>query len=63
MALTLVSLHYLPAPHLPNLVAESERCGFLFLRRLVTDWETGSNRFAQRGEVLLAASLDSHVVG
>ena len=63
MALTIVPLRALQATHLAAVVAESEQSGFRFLHRLVTEWETGRNRFAHRGEVLLAARLDSCVVG
>ncbi len=37
------------------LLEESEREGFRFLRRLVDEYESGSNRFDQPGEVLMAA--------
>lgn len=35
-----------------DLVAESEAQGYRFLRRLVDQYEDGSNRFDQQGEVL-----------
>jgi GNAT superfamily N-acetyltransferase len=56
-------LHDLPPDRLADLVAESEKAGFRFLRRLVEDWESGANRYAQPGEALFAAVLGDRIVG
>jgi GNAT superfamily N-acetyltransferase len=56
-------LHDLGPDRLAELVTESEEAGFRFLRRLVDDWESGSNRFDQPGEALLAAVLGGRIVG
>ena len=45
------------------LLAESESSGYRFLRRLVDEWESGVNRFDQRGEALFAAMEEGAVVG
>jgi GNAT superfamily N-acetyltransferase len=56
-------LHDLPPDRLSDLVAESEKAGFRFLRRLVEDWRSGANRYAQPGEALFAAVLDGRIIG
>jgi GNAT superfamily N-acetyltransferase len=48
---------------LAELVAESERAGFRFVRKLVDEWNTGSNCFDKPGEALFTASVDGRVVG
>lgn len=53
----------LPPDGLADLVAESERFGFRFLRRLLDEWTAGVNRFDRPGEALFAASIDGRVVG
>jgi ribosomal protein S18 acetylase RimI-like enzyme len=52
-----------PADRLRALVAESERQGFRFVRRLVEEWTRGANRFDRPGEVLFAARSGDDVVG
>jgi hypothetical protein len=52
-----------PADRLRPLVAESERQGFRFVRRLVEEWTRGVNRFDRPGEVLFAARSGDDVVG
>src|ERR1700730_5121053 len=52
-----------PAERLGALLAESERQGFRFVRRLVEEWESGANRFDRRGEVLFVARVGDEVVG
>ena len=52
-----------PADRLQPLVAESERQGFRFVRRLVQEWSSGANRFDRPGEVLFAARAGDDVVG
>ena len=56
-------LEELPPDRLADLVAESEREGFAFVRRLVDEWESGDNRFDRPGEALFAAVDDGRVVG
>ena len=53
----------LPAGLLDPLVADSERAGVRFVRRLVEEWASGRNRFDRPGEALFAARLDGQVVG
>jgi GNAT superfamily N-acetyltransferase len=48
---------------LAPLVAESEREGWRFLRRLAEAWENDSNRFDRPGEALFAAWVDGALVG
>ena len=56
-------LEELPPDRLADLVAESEREGFAFVRRLVDRWESGDNRFDRPGEALFAAVDGGRVVG
>jgi GNAT superfamily N-acetyltransferase len=46
-----------------GLLAESEECGYRFLRRVADEWESGANRFARCGEALLAAEIDGRLIG
>jgi GNAT superfamily N-acetyltransferase len=48
---------------LDKLVTESEQSGFLFLRRLVAEWDTRENRFSRRGEALFGADVAGRIVG
>ena len=43
----------IPAPGLARLGAEARLEGFAFIDRLVSDWESGANRFSAPGERLL----------
>jgi ribosomal protein S18 acetylase RimI-like enzyme len=52
-----------PADLLRGLVAESERQGFRFVRRLVDEWTDGVARFDRPGEVLFAARSGGDVIG
>jgi ribosomal protein S18 acetylase RimI-like enzyme len=52
-----------PADRLRPLIAESERQGFAFVRRLVEEWGSGINRFDRPGEVLFAARAGDDLVG
>jgi len=45
------------------LVAESERAGYGFVRRLADDWASGANRFERPGEALFAARMDGRLIG
>jgi len=48
---------------LAALVSESEEEGLRFVRRLVDDWDAGTNRFDRPGEALFVARLDTRPVG
>jgi len=48
---TIRQIHEWPAA-VQELLAESEREGFRFVRRAQNEWLTGTNRFAQAGEAL-----------
>jgi GNAT superfamily N-acetyltransferase len=63
MTLAIVPLADLPPDRLAGLVTESEQGGLRFLRRLVEEWDSGSNRFNRPHEALFAANLDGRVVG
>jgi ribosomal protein S18 acetylase RimI-like enzyme len=52
-----------PADRLQPLIAESERQGFAFVRRLVEEWRSGANRFDRPGEALFAARAGDDLVG
>jgi GNAT superfamily N-acetyltransferase len=45
------------------LIAESERAGFRFVRRLADEWADGVNRFDKPGEALFAAWVGGQLVG
>jgi GNAT superfamily N-acetyltransferase len=45
------------------LVAESERAGYGFVRRLADEWASGANRFDRPGEALFAARMDGRLIG
>src|SRR4029077_6614438 len=53
----------LPREALAPLVAESERDGWQFVRRLADEWTSGANRFDKPDEALFIASVDSVIVG
>ena len=48
---------------LTTLVAEGERSGLRFVRRLTADWASGTNRFDRPGEALYAARINGEIVG
>jgi len=52
-----------PDAGLGALVAESERAGLGFVRRLVDEWVSGRNRFDRPGEALFGAWIDGQLVG
>jgi len=52
-----------PPGRLAALVAESERAGLSFVRRLAEEWASGHNRFDRPGEALFAAIVEGDVVG
>jgi GNAT superfamily N-acetyltransferase len=45
------------------LIAESERAGYRFVRRLADEWASGANRFDRLGEALFAAWTDGRLIG
>jgi GNAT superfamily N-acetyltransferase len=53
----------LPPGQLADLVAESERAGLQFVRRLQDDWHSGANRFDRPGEALFAAIDEVRLLG
>jgi GNAT superfamily N-acetyltransferase len=63
MALAIERLTGSPADRVAELVAESERHGLRFIRRLTEDWTSGVNRFDRPGEALFVARLDERIVG
>ncbi|MCX4164355.1 MULTISPECIES: GNAT family N-acetyltransferase [Paraburkholderia] len=60
--LAITQLHALPA-QLFDLEREASTQGFRFLRRLIEEWRSGSNRFDKPGERLLVAEDDGNIVG
>lgn len=60
---TIERVRELSVTSLSTLVAESERSGLRFVRRLTAEWASGINRFDRPGEALFAARVDGHVVG
>jgi GNAT superfamily N-acetyltransferase len=54
MTLALVRVRESPARLLEAILQESQDEGFRFVARLVHEWESGTNRFAEPGELLLA---------
>jgi GNAT superfamily N-acetyltransferase len=63
MEIAFARLFDLPADAFSPLVAESEREGWRFVRRLADEWAAGTNRFDRPGEALLAAWVDGALVG
>ena len=53
----------LPIDQLSALVTEADATGFHALSRLLSEWQSGLNRFDQRGEALFIATDDRRVVG
>src|SRR5262245_15429634 len=45
------------------LLADSERAGVGFVRRLADEWASGTNRFARPGEALFGARVGGELVG
>jgi GNAT superfamily N-acetyltransferase len=52
-----------PMGALDALLAESEREGSRFVRRLVDEWVAGNNRFDRPGEALFTARLGDRLIG
>jgi GNAT superfamily N-acetyltransferase len=63
MAIAIERLTGSPAERVAGLVAESERHGLRFVRRLADEWATGANRFDRPGEALFVARIGDRVVG
>jgi nicotinamidase-related amidase/GNAT superfamily N-acetyltransferase len=63
VAVLIERLSELPAERLGPLVAESERAGLRFVRRLADEWTSGRNRFDRPGERLFAAVVDGRMIG
>lgn len=58
----LVALTELAAEQIGPLLETSEAEGFRFVRRVVTEWESGANRFTKSGEALIGAFVDGRLV-
>jgi GNAT superfamily N-acetyltransferase len=54
---------YAPPSQLESLLVTARAEGVHALDRFLADWESGSNRFEEPGELLLAARIDSMLVG
>jgi GNAT superfamily N-acetyltransferase len=52
-----------PPEALAPLIAESEREGWRFVRRLAEEWARGANRFDRPGEALFVARAGASVIG
>lgn len=52
----------LPAPGLPALRAAARQEGFRFIDRLVSDWQSGDNRFTDPGERFVGATAGTKLV-
>lgn len=48
-------IRHLPIQEFTEMLAESKMAGFRAIERLITDWETGINRFDRPGEALFIA--------
>jgi GNAT superfamily N-acetyltransferase len=57
------SVGVLPKQDLAVILAESEREGWRFVRRLVDEWECGANRFDRPGEILFVARTGDSIIG
>lgn len=57
-----LQLTHLP-PQMANLEKEAVAEGFRFLTRLISEWNSGTNRFDAPGEALMAAYLNQRLVG
>jgi GNAT superfamily N-acetyltransferase len=59
---SIVELADLPEQLIRPLLDASEAEGFRFVRRVVTEWASGKNRFSGSGEALLGALVDDRLV-
>jgi GNAT superfamily N-acetyltransferase len=55
-----LSVHHI---EMDGLRTEAAGDGFQFVERLVSEWQSGANKFDQPGEALLAAQSEGDVVG
>ncbi|MBD2113021.1 MULTISPECIES: GNAT family N-acetyltransferase [Cyanophyceae] len=62
-AIAIVNCAELQQQAIDHLVAESQREGFRFMKRLVEEYDSGVNRFDQPGEALLTAIVEGAIVG
>ena len=60
--MTPVLLEEIPGEKVRPLLTASEAEGFEFLRRVVREWEKGTNRFTGKGEALLGVFIDGQLV-
>jgi GNAT superfamily N-acetyltransferase len=63
VAVTVDPVRELSPAALVPLVAESEREGWRFVRRLADEWAGGANRFDRPGEVLFVARMGGSIIG
>jgi len=63
MTLEIQRIRYLPTQEFTEILAESKMAGFRAIERLVTDWETGINRFDRPGEALFIARQSNRIFG
>jgi ribosomal protein S18 acetylase RimI-like enzyme len=63
MSIRVKRLPLLAPVDLAEILAESETEGFHCLRRLVTEWDSGANRFQRPGEALFVARDGDRIVG
>jgi hypothetical protein len=60
--MTTVRLLDLASDQVGPLLVASEAEDFRFLRRVVSEWEAGTNLFAGKGKALLGYFVDDHLV-
>lgn len=63
MTLEIQRIRYLPTQEFTEILAESRTAGFRAIDRLITDWETGVNRFDRPGEALFIARQGDRILG
>jgi ribosomal protein S18 acetylase RimI-like enzyme len=63
MTLEIQRIRYLPTQEFTEILAESKMAGFRAMERLITDWQTGVNRFDRPGEALFIARKSDHILG
>lgn len=63
MALEIQRIRYLQTQELTEILAESKMAGFHAMERLITDWQTGVNRFDRPGEALFIARQGDRILG
>ena len=63
MTLIIQKVTELPVDALTEILLESSNNGFNALRRLITDWNAGTNRFDLPGEALFLAQCHDRYIG